>query len=101
MKLRMGEMQLKNNSQILLDVMVLLEVAGKMCPLVEHFFATHSTNDLINAAHDLIGYFHSNGSSELNAETEELLATLEAARTYLDCGGGGRLGAASTVCKNR
>jgi hypothetical protein len=80
-------MQSTNNQEKLLDAMVLLEVADKMYPSVDHFFSEYSTSDLIKSAHDLIQYVYSDGEFEIEAETHELVATLEAARRYIDCGG--------------
>jgi hypothetical protein len=80
-------MQSTNDQGKLLDAMVLLEIADKMYPDTEHLFSKYSTSDLINAAHDLIQYVHSSGESGIQVETHELLATLEAARRYMDCSG--------------
>lgn len=80
-------MQTKSNEDKLSDAMVLLEVADKMYPVANQFFSKYSTSDLIGAAHDLVQNVHSNGESRLEAATHELLATLEAARKYIDCNG--------------
>lgn len=79
-------MQSTNNPK-LLDAMVLLEVADKMYPSVDHLFSKYSTSDYIRSAHDLIQHVHSEGQSSIEAETNEMLATLEASRRYMDCGG--------------
>lgn len=80
-------MQSTTSQTKLLDAMVLLEVADKMYPSVDHFFSKYTAADFIRSAHDLIQCVHSNGESQLDAETLEVLATLEGARKYMDVGG--------------
>jgi len=75
------------NNDKLLDAMVLLEIARKMYPESDHIFSKYSTSDLMKSAHDLIQAVHSNGESDLKECTREVLASLEAARRYVDCGG--------------
>ena len=80
-------MQWKNDKAKLMDAMVLLEVADKMYPSVNHFFSKYTTSELITAAHDLIQNVHSDGECPFNDQTHEVVATLEGARTYMDLGG--------------
>lgn len=67
--------------------MILLEIVNKTYPSIDKFFSGYSTSDLVNGAHDLIQYIYSNGELPMEDQTHELLATLAAARTYMDCSG--------------
>lgn len=80
-------MQSTTDKEKLMDAMVLLEVADKMYPSVDHFFSKYTTSELITAAHDLIQNVHSDGESPFNDQTHEVWATLEGARRYMDVGG--------------
>ena len=80
-------MQSAHGNENLLDAMVLLEIANNMYPEAENFFSKYSTSDLIRSAHDLVQRVYSNMESPLDSDTREVLATLEAARTYMDRGG--------------
>ncbi|MBK4737353.1 hypothetical protein [Noviherbaspirillum pedocola] len=80
-------MQATSDKTKLMDAMVLLELADKMYPSIDHFFSKYTTSELITAAHDLIQNVHSDGECPFNSETYEVLATLEGARRYMDLGG--------------
>ncbi|NVM93130.1 hypothetical protein FHT32_006824 [Variovorax sp. SG517] len=80
-------MKSPDNQEKLLDAMTLLEIANRTYPSIDHFFSKYSTSDLVSGAHDLIQCVYSNGESLIEDETHELLATLAAARSYMDCGG--------------
>lgn len=75
------------DKELLLDAMVLLEVADQMYPQVSHYFTSHTTSNLISAAHDLVQHVQSNGESKIEKETQDLRTTLDAARKYIDSGG--------------
>ena len=77
----------QQQAEKLFTAMVLLEIANKMHPHIDHFFSKYQLSDLIDACHDLIQNVHSNGQSQINDSTLEVLATFQAADRYMELGG--------------